>query len=160
MDNDTKKGCQISIWPLACNINRFHIYKFSDRPSKRYDLCKIHIHYVNRNFILRHQMFFLKICTLYSIGADLRPQHKSGVCVFTCLACEGSDQGNLLFVTGQGWDEKLAGLQSQWQTLFKFFIQRADRTELKSGVGIPDINIKKIKPRTGYQILSAVRGHR
>jgi hypothetical protein len=94
-------------------MNRYHVKKMSDCPCKSYGFLKIHHHYVNRNFILCNLWFI--------IWRDLRPPHKTGFCVFTCLSCGGADRRNLLFVMGQGRSEKLMGLLSQWQLLGKLF---------------------------------------
>jgi hypothetical protein len=51
----------------------------------------------------------------------------------------------------QNGDEKLAGILFPRQPLVNCNLQVADRTSLKSGVGIPQIN-QKVEPRTGYQI--------
>jgi hypothetical protein len=115
-------------------LNRYHILKFSYRPFKSYELLKIHLHHLNRNFILwphvdngwqaAHQR--------KRRVADHRSPGNTGLYVFTCLACGGADSRH-------------------GRRLSNCNLQMADRTPLKSGLGIPDIN-QKVEPRTAPQI--------
>jgi hypothetical protein len=57
-------------------MSRYHIKKISDLPFKSYDFKKVHLHYINRNYI---------ICPpLFSIVAVRRTPHKP---LFACLSC-------------------------------------------------------------------------
>jgi hypothetical protein len=54
-------------------------------------------------------------------------------------------------VGDQTGGKKLADLLSLWQPVVKLFFEGADRIQLKSGVGIPEMN-QKDEPRTRYYI--------
>jgi hypothetical protein len=73
--------------------------------------------------------------------ARRRSQEKTGLYIFTCFSYGGA-----------GRKRKIGGLAVPMAGASKIaFCRGACRIQLKSGVGIPEMN-QKVKPRTGYLI--------
>jgi hypothetical protein len=72
----------------------------------------------------------------------LKIARKPGLYIFTCLSCGGGYR-----------KRKIGDLAVPVAAASQIaFSREADRIQLKSGVGIPEKNKKKVAPRTGYLI--------